>query len=182
MSNRLEFSRKISIAFWTLLITLSLAGAIIRNTDNSFHNIDLYLAGCFILAILMPIIIGFQGKIYNNFMRSLFHAYLAVFAFYLLNMLILYFQIYPSIGVCFVVSLMVPVYIFSNLPYEDFLFSLLVYTMPIICTLLIALLLFSFRKNRSKRIRVTGQICTLLLFGGYYVVSMWHLSHSIREY
>jgi hypothetical protein len=180
-NRRLSSSRKVSIAFLVLFILIGTAGFVIHYTDNSFHNIELYLAWFFVPSLIMPIVIGFQGKIYNDFLRCLFHAYLAIFSFYIINSVILYlchsFSDSNFLS-CVAISVMSPASIAILFTDKDYMFNMFLYAVPIICTLLMALLLFAFRKCNYKGIQIGGWVFTYLLFGVYYISCMYYFSNS----
>jgi hypothetical protein len=159
-------------------------GVIIHYTtdpENSLQSIASCLALSFIPAIIMPIIIGFQGKIKSNFLRCLFHAYLAVFLFYIINGLILYFRNFSfDFLSCLVGSISAPAFIPWRFSDEIYVVAIIIYATPIVSTLLMALLLFVFRKSKHKTIQIGGQIFTFLLFGVYYIACTYYFINSLR--
>jgi len=131
-----------------------------------------------LLSLGLILVIGFQGKIRNNFLKALFHAFLSILCMAVASSVLL--PIFTGgklsdVPFCFYVSIAAFSILFpSSSP--ELLSAVLSWG---IFLLLLALSLWGIRKFKVRSIRIGGQILTILVFGGFFILCFYHTLKAV---
>jgi hypothetical protein len=165
-------SRKINWILFGISTFIGIIGLILREVSrlhSPLYTLGEYLPSSFLLSFVLIVVIGFQKKISNSFLKTLFHAFLLNICMMPATSIILLYLHEGSISdAFFFLSISIPIFvIFQGSTLSA---SLIVISSWLLFLLLLGLSLWSVRKTKKKMIRIGGQILIILVFTGAYIL------------
>jgi len=169
-------TRKINWILFGISFLIGITGLLFQMAPErhiSLRTLGEYLSLSFVLSLGLIVVIGFQGKIKNNFLKALFHAYVSILgSMTVAPLLILPICMGEGIGVLFCPYIL----IFSVLSFSSYTFGSLITAFSwVLCLLLLGLSLWGIRKIEMKTIRIGGQILSIFVFGGIYTLCLYYM-------
>ena len=176
-------SRKINLILVGISILIGIIGLILREVSrlhSPLYTLGEYLPLSFLLSFVLIVVIGFQKKISNSFLKALFHAFLSNICMVAVSSNILpAFGGWSISGVFFCLFVSVPILvIFQG---SVFPASIIIISSWLLFLLLLGLSLWAVSKTKKKMIRIWGQILIILAFTGVYILYHYHIAKDLAS-
>lgn len=134
-----------------------------------------YLYLSFLLSLALSVVIGFQSRIRNNFLKALFHAYASAVCVAVAASLIMpIFWGWRISDVIFCMSIAL-----LGLGSHSGQLSLIVGSFWVVFLLLLGLALWAIRKSKNRRLRIWGQVVTILVFAAALTLCHYYTARAI---
>jgi hypothetical protein len=130
-----------------------------------------------LLSLVLSLVIGFQSQIRNNFGKALFHAYVSAVCMLVASSVVMpLFWGWRISDVIFCMSIAL-----CGIGFDSSELSLIVGLFWVLFLLLMGLALWAIRKSENRRLRIWGQVLTILVFAAILAVSHYGTARAIGE-